>query len=215
MTQALLVVLIEHVLLFLKYWLENLVPRIPGNVVRALKRDRFIETKRRENHRRRHNLGCTSSPNSPIMCEGKKTKKSTEQGVGGGETIARNYQGGMSPSLVHISGDQLAPLFLSSPLPSPATDTPLLSPPNMLESPRFLSPSRLMQVGGSEGIRRRHHWERPEMNDIGFNEQIEQMSAECNVLESETDSESSSSSSSNTSSDSETDRPRSPGRYLN
>ncbi len=206
-----MVVLIEHVLLFLKYWLENLVPRIPGNVVRALERDRFIEAKRRENHRKRLNLGCGSSPSSPIMREGKEMKKPTEQGVGGGKTIARNYQGCMSPSLVHNSGDQLPHLLLSSPLSSPATDTPLLSPSNTLESPRFLSPSRLEQVDGSEGTRRRHHWERPEMNYIGFNEHI---SAECNVLESETDTESSSGTSSS-SSDSETDRPGSPGRYLN
>ncbi len=222
MTQALLVVLIEHMLLFLKYWLENLVPRIPSKVIRAVERDRFVETKRRENHRRRNNFGSASSPNSPMMRDGKKVKKSTEQGVGGGKTIIHRHQrGGMSPSLAHLAGDQL-PLFLASPLSSPTTtDTPLLSSPPMLASPRFLSPSSsLMQLGGSEGIRRQHHWERPEMNDIGFKEQI---SAEYNVLESETDSEStnSSSSSSNTyrscctSSNGGTDRPRSPDPELN
>ncbi len=216
MIQALLVVLIEHMLLFLKYWLENLVPRIPSKVIRAVERDQFVETKRRENHRRRNNIGSASSPNSPMMREGKKTKNSTEQGVGGEKTIIQRHQGGgVSPSLVHLAGNQL-PLFLASPLLSPTTDTPLLSPPPMLLSPRFLSPSNsLVQLGGSEAIRQRHHWERPEMNDIGFKEQI---STEYNVLESETDSEStisSSSSNSYMSSDGGTDVPRSPDHQLN
>ncbi len=186
-------VFIEHVLLFLKYWLENLVPRIPSKVIRAMERDRFVEVKRRENHRRRHNLGSTSSPNSPMMRDrSKRTKKSTEQQeVMRKKMVTRNNQGGMSPSLAHLAVNEV-PLFLTSPLSSPTSDAPLISPPTMLESPRFLSPSNLMQLGGPEGTRRQRHWDRPEMNDIGFNDQI---SADYNVLESETDSESTSTSS--------------------
>jgi hypothetical protein len=150
-TKVLVIIAFEHLLLFVKYWVESTVPRTPEKVTRAMQRERIIVAKRRETkstgeHRPRGNTARAGVGGSSKVCAAVSSDPSSVS-----PPAPPPDKDDVDPPLQHQPAAVAAkPLCLP-----PAARLPL--PPHLYAP--AASPSNVSLAGGEgEKVRKRLQW---------------------------------------------------------